>query len=238
MPVPAPIGRELWNGRVAATPDAPFLRSDGRAWTFAECDEDRARDRGRPGRARGRRGVRVLVGPVEPRRDGPGAARPAAARGRPHPPARRPDLRGARLPGRPLGGGDPHRRRPGGRDPPAAPRRVAAGDAAWCSRPMRWPRTPRATPSRSTPCPAAAGRPLPAPGLRRVVARGDPLHLGQHRPPEGGRAARAARSTAAARPSPTATASARTTTSSFRPRSPTRWARSRRSRSPSTRGAA
>lgn len=34
-----PVGRELWNARVAATPDRPFLRSEGRVWTFAACDE-------------------------------------------------------------------------------------------------------------------------------------------------------------------------------------------------------
>jgi len=33
-----PIGRELWDRRVAATPDRTFLLCEGRAWTFAECD--------------------------------------------------------------------------------------------------------------------------------------------------------------------------------------------------------
>ena len=62
MPSPAPIGRELWRGRVAATPDAPFLRSDGRVWTFAECDEAvRALAAGLGGLGVGP-GIRVLVG--------------------------------------------------------------------------------------------------------------------------------------------------------------------------------
>ncbi len=57
-----PIGRELWNSRVAATPDRPFLRSEGRVWTFAECDAVvRALASGLGALGAGP-GVRVLVG--------------------------------------------------------------------------------------------------------------------------------------------------------------------------------
>jgi crotonobetaine/carnitine-CoA ligase len=57
-----PIGRELWNARVAATPDAPFLVCGGRTRTFAECDaavRDLAAGLGALGVGPG---VRVLVG--------------------------------------------------------------------------------------------------------------------------------------------------------------------------------
>ncbi len=57
-----PIGRELWNRRVAATPDEPFLLSEGRTWTFAACDAlVRALARGLGELGVGP-GVRVLVG--------------------------------------------------------------------------------------------------------------------------------------------------------------------------------
>jgi acyl-CoA synthetase (AMP-forming)/AMP-acid ligase II len=55
-------GRDLWNRRVRATPDRPFLRWRGRSWTFGECDESVRRVASGLAALGVGPGVRVLVG--------------------------------------------------------------------------------------------------------------------------------------------------------------------------------
>ena len=203
------------------TPDRPFLRCEGRSWTFAELDADVRELAGGLSELGVGRETRVLAGLSNRAETVIAPAGPAAAGRRPRAPARRAFLRGARLPDRALRGRAPDRRRAGGRHAAASPRRVPGCQAGRAGgRPVPRQRAPLRRPA----APRSAAR-RTARRLRRPVADGHPLHVRQHRPAQGRRCCRAARSSAAARRSPSATASSRTTTSSCPCRSPTRPAR-------------
>ena len=162
MPVAGPTGRELWNGRVAATPDRPFLRSEGRTRTFAETDAAvRELARGLAALGAGP-GVRVLVGLSNRPETVPAAAGPAAAGRGARAPARRPHLRGAGLPDRALRGRDPRSPTTRWRPPCSRAATSGPGRCRWCSPPARC----RARPARTVSLdelPGGGGPPPPAP---------------------------------------------------------------------------